>query len=272
MASAREGERMSDGRLIGKRAFITGGAGGIGSAVARAFVSESARIMVSDIDGAAADAIAAEINSSYPGAAFACAHDVTSESGWAEALAKADAALDGLNVLVNNAGVWSIGAVDDTPPDEWRRCMSVNLDSIYIGTRLALPYLRESQPGSVINLSSVAGLVAGYNIAAYNTSKAGAWMLTKSTALSCARKGWDIRANSIHPTFIDTGMLRDMFSRGGEAKPLDDDQLGKLTRQVPLGRLCTVEDVAYAAIYLASDESRFMTASEIKLDGGLSAM
>lgn len=263
---------MSAGRLNGKRAFVTGGAGGIGSAIARAFVGQGARVMVSDLDGAAAGAVAAGINAAHPGAAAACAHDVTSETDWAEALDSANAALGGLDVLVNNAGVWSIGAVDDTTPDEWRRCMSVNLDSIYIGTRLALPYLHESQPASIINLSSVAGLVAGHNIAAYNTSKAGAWMLTKSTALSCAKKGWNIRANSIHPTFIDTGMLRDMFSHGGEAKPLDDDQLGKLTRQVPLGRLCTVEDVAYAAIYLASDESQFMTASEIKLDGGLSAM
>jgi len=263
---------MSGGRLNGKRAFITGGAGGIGSAIARAFADQGARVMVSDLDGAAAEAVAADINKTHPDVAVSCAHDVTLETAWAEALAKADAALGGLNVLVNNAGVWAVGAVDDTSPDEWRRCMSVNLDSIYVGTRLAMPYLRESQPGSVINLSSVAGLVAGHNIAAYNTSKAGAWMLTKSTALSCARKGWNIRANSIHPTFIDTGMLRDMFSRGGEVKPLDDDQLGKLTRQVPLGRLCTVEDVAFAAIYLASNESQFMTASEIKLDGGLSAM
>jgi len=263
---------MSGGRLSGKRAFITGGAGGIGSAIARAFAGEGARVMVSDLDGDAAEAVAADINAAHPGAATACRHNVTSEADWADALTRAESVLGGLNVLVNNAGVWSIGAVDETPPEEWRRCMGVNVDSIYLGTRLAMPYLRDSQPASIVNLSSVAGLVAGHNIAAYNTSKAAAWMLTKSTALSCTSKGWNIRANSIHPTFIDTGMLRDMFSRGGEKKPLSDDQLGKLTRQVPLGRLCTVEDVAYAAIYLASDESQFMTAAEIKLDGGLSAM
>ena len=263
---------MSGQRLRGKKAFITGAAGGIGSAIARAFVDEGAKVAVTDLDGEAANALAEAINADHPGSATACALNVTSEADWSAALAAADNALGGLNVLVNNAGVWSVGSVDETDYAEWCRCLNVNLDSIFHGTRLALPYLRDSQPASIVNLSSIAGLVAGHNIAAYNTSKAGAWMLTKSTALSCARKGWDVRANSIHPTFIETGMLRDMFSRGGEPKDLNDEQRGKLTRQIPLGRLCTVEDVAYAAIYLASDESRYMTGAEIKLDGGLSAM
>ncbi|MEJ8574821.1 SDR family oxidoreductase [Microbaculum marinum] len=264
---------MSDrGRLNGKSALITGAAGGIGSAIARAFVEEGARVAVTDMDGSAAAALAQSLNGDESGRAIACSHDVTSEQDWTAALAAADEAFGGISVLVNNAGVWSVGSIDETDYREWRRCLDINLDSIFTGTRLALPYLREAQPASIINLSSVAGLVAGHNIAAYNTSKAGAWMLTKSTALSCARKGWDIRANSIHPTFIETGMLREMFARGGEPKALDDDQRGKLTRQIPLGRLCTVEDVAFAAIYLASDESRYMTGAEIKLDGGLSAM
>ncbi len=135
-----------------------------------------------------------------------------------------------------------------------------------------MPLLRRSQPASIVNLSSIAGIVAGPNIAAYNAAKAGVWMLTKSTALATARKKEDIRANSIHPFFIDTPLLQDAFARGGERKALDDEQREKVARQCPLGRLCTVEDVAYAAIYLASDESRFMTGAEIKLDGGLSAM
>jgi NAD(P)-dependent dehydrogenase (short-subunit alcohol dehydrogenase family) len=260
------------GRLNGKHALITGAAGGIGSAIARAFIDEGARVAVTDMDGAAAQALAEALNTGRPESAIACAHDVTSQADWTAALAAADQAFGSLNVLVNNAGVWSVGSVDETDYAEWRRCLDVNLDSIYLGTHLALPYLRDGQPASIVNLSSIAGLVAGHNIAAYNTSKAGAWMLTKSTALSCARKGWDIRANSIHPTFIETGMLRDMFARGSEPKDLNDEQRGKLTRQIPLGRLCTVEDVAYAAIYLASDESRYMTGAEIKLDGGLSAM
>ncbi|MCT8972331.1 glucose 1-dehydrogenase [Microbaculum marinisediminis] len=263
---------MTASRLKGKRAFITGAAGGIGSAIAHAFVSEGARVMLTDLDGTAVQALAGRVNDDAPGAAAFCAHDVTSESGWAEALETANAALGGIDVLVNNAGIWAVGSVEETDPSEWRRCMGVNLDSVYLGMRLAIPYLRESQPASIVNVSSVSGLVAGHNVAAYNTAKAGMWMLTKSTALHCAHRGDDIRANSIHPTFIETGLLQDVFARGGERQPLTDDQKGKLTRQIPLKRLCTVEDVAYAAIYLASDESRYMTASEIKLDGGLSAM
>jgi len=211
---------MAGGRLEGKRALITGAGGGIGSAIARAFVGEGAKVMMSDLDGAAAQAKADEINTTTPGAAAAVAHDVTSEAAWAEALGATDEALGGFNVLVNNAGVWAVGSVEDTPLDEWRRCMSINLDSVYMGTRLAMPYLRKAQPASIVNLSSIAGIIAGHNIAAYNAAKAGVWMLTKSTALAAARKGEDIRANSIHPFFIDTGLLQDVFARGGERKPL----------------------------------------------------
>jgi NAD(P)-dependent dehydrogenase (short-subunit alcohol dehydrogenase family) len=259
-------------RLNGKLALITGAAGGIGSAIARAFVGEGARVMVTDINGPAVAGLAEQINDTHPGTAQACAHDVTSQAGWAEALAKADAEFGGLNVLVNNAGVVSVGSVEDIDIDEWRRCHGINLDSVYLGMRLAMPYLRASQPGSIINLSSISGIVAGHNVAAYNSSKAAVWMLSKSTALHCARKGMDVRVNSIHPTFIETGMLQDVFARGGKRAPLQAEQTDKLAKQIPLGRLCTVDDVAYAAIYLASDESRYMTGSELKLDGGLSAM
>lgn len=270
-AGTTDGRRTGE-RLAGKTALITGGAGGIGSAMARAFVAEGARVMVTDIDGQAAAAVAAALNADRPGSAAAVAHDVTSQADWAAALDACRRQFGGLGVLVNNAGIWAIGAVDDTEPETWRRCMDINLDSVYTGTRLAMPLLRESQPASIVNISSIAGIVAGPNLAAYNASKAAVWMLTRSTALSCARKGDDIRANSIHPAFVATGLLEDLFARDGARRPLTDDQTAKLAAQVPLGRLCTVEDVAYAAIYLASDESRFMTGAEIKLDGGLSAM
>ena len=242
---------MSDGgRLAGKTALITGGAGGIGQAIAAAFLREGAAVMISDIDadaaGAAAEALAAE------GMVVSCQHDVTSEDSW--------------------TGIWISGSVEATDVDTWRKGLSVNLDSVFLGTKLAFPLLRDSQPASIINLSSIAGIIAGHNIAAYNAAKAGVWMLTKSTALHAAHKGDDIRCNSIHPFFIDTGLLEDVFARGGERKALEDSQKERLAQQTPLKRLCSTDDVAYAAIYLASDESRFMTGSEIKLDGGLSAM
>lgn len=257
------------GRLAGKRALITGGGGGIGRALARAFLSEGASVMVSDIDIDPARRVVRDL--SALGDVHACQHDVTDEGSWQAALAATQTALGGLNVLVNNAGVWVAGSVEDVSLDAWRTGMSVNLDSVFLGTKLALPMLRDGQPASIINLSSIAGLIAGHNLAAYNAAKAGVWMLTKATALHAARGGNDIRCNSIHPYFIDTGLLQDVFAQGAAREVLSDDQRDRLARQAPLGRLCTVEDVAHAAVYLASDESGFMTASEIKLDGGFSA-
>jgi NAD(P)-dependent dehydrogenase (short-subunit alcohol dehydrogenase family) len=144
--------------------------------------------------------------------------------------------------------------------------MSVNVDSVFLGCKHALPLMRERQPGSIVNISSVSALIASHNLANYNTSKAAVWMLTKSVALHCAKQGWDIRCNSIHPTFVRTPMLNDIVSG-------DDAQAqAKLARQVPIGRIGEVEDVAAAVVYLASDASRMMTGSELKLDGGLSAM
>jgi NAD(P)-dependent dehydrogenase (short-subunit alcohol dehydrogenase family) len=127
--------------------------------------------------------------------------------------------------------------------------------------------MRESQPGSIINLSSIAGLAASHNVAVYNASKAAVWLLSKSVALHCARSRWDIRCNSIHPTFIRTPIIDSLIAGRDETTVLE-----KLARQVPLGRLGEARDVANAIVYLASDESRFMTGSEIKLDGGISAM
>ncbi len=145
--------------------------------------------------------------------------------------------------------------------------MSVNADSVFLGAKTALPLMRESQPGSIVNISSIAGLIAAHNFASYNASKAAVWLLTKSIALHCAHGGWNIRCNSIHPTFIDTPMLKSLIGDRDEAAAL-----AKLRKQVPLGRLGEPRDVADAVLYLASDESSFMTGSELKLDGGISAM
>ena len=260
------------GRLDGKRALITGAAGGIGGAIAHGFAREGARVLLTDVDGDAASALAASINEAHPDAAISMAHDVTSGDDWDRAIARAGSDLGGLSVLVNNAGVWSVGSVEDASEDDWDRSLRINLDSVFLGTKRAMRLLKDSQPGSIINLSSIAGLIAGHNIAAYNVAKAGVWMLTKSTALHAARRGYDIRCNSIHPFFIDTGFLGDVFSRDGSRSEIDDDQRAKLAAQAPMKRLGKPDDVAYAAIYLASDESGFMTGSELKLDGGISAM
>lgn len=254
------------GRVAGKTALITGAAQGLGEAIARMLAREGARVALTDLNLAGAERVAAAINAEHPGAAAAYSHDVASEAGWVEVLDRAAADLGGLSVLVNNAGVGALGSVEDTSLEEWRRVMAINADSVFLGCKHALPHMRERQPGSIVNLSSIAGLLAGHNYAAYNASKAAVWLLTKSVALHCARHGWDIRCNSIHPSFIRTPILDPLVARFGAA-----EGLAKLARQIPLGRLGEPDDVAYAVLYLASDESRFVTGAELKIDGGLSA-
>lgn len=254
-------------RVRGKTALVTGAAQGIGQAAALALAREGARVLLTDLNGegviAAARAIEAEFGG---GTAFAIRHDVTSEVDWRAAIAYAGEALGGLSVLVNNAGIAQLGSVEDLSLEDWRRSMSVNADSVFLGCKYALPLMRENQPGSIINLSSIAGLIASHNFAAYNASKAAVWLLSKSVALHCAHKGWDIRCNSVHPTFIRTPILDSLLGERDEATVL-----AKLARQVPLGRLGEAADVANGIVYLASDESRFMTGAELKLDGGISA-
>jgi NAD(P)-dependent dehydrogenase (short-subunit alcohol dehydrogenase family) len=254
-------------RVRGKTALVTGAAQGIGQAAALALAREGARVLLTDLNvegaSAAATAIDAEIGR---GTAFAVRHDVTSEVDWKAAISYAGEALRGLPVLVNNAGTAQLGSVEDLSLEEWRRSMSVNADSVFLGCQYALPLMRENQPGSIINLSSIAGLIASHNFAAYNASKSAVWLLSKSVALHCARNGWDVRCNSIHPTFIRTPILDSLIGERDEATVLS-----KLARQVPLGRLGEADDVASGIIYLASDESRFMTGAELKLDGGISA-
>lgn len=254
-------------RVAGKTALVTGAGQGLGQASARMLAREGARVLLSDLDEAAVHANAEALNAEFgQGTAFAIRHDVTRADDWEAAIAAARRDLGGLSVLVNNAGISILGSVEDLSLEDWDKVMRVNADSVFLGCKLALPLMRESAPGSIVNLSSIAGLIAGHNMAAYNASKAAVWLLTKSVALHCARTGGNIRCNSIHPTFIRTPILNTM----GEGDP--DVLFARLAKQVPLRRLGDPDDVAYAVLYLASDESGFMTGAELKLDGGISAM
>lgn len=255
------------GRLAGKRALITGGAGGIGSKVAEMMAREGAEVALSDLDGDAVQTTATAIADRTGQTVVGLQHDVTDKAAWEQTVDAAAQALGGLNVLINNAGICIPGSVEDIDMDDWDRTMDVDLRSVFLGCRVGLPVLAKSAPGSIINISSIAGLIASYNFVAYNTAKAGVWMLTKSVALQATRQGYDVRVNSIHPAFIDTTMVDDVVAG---ASP--EENRAKLARQVPMKKIGTPEDVGHACIYLASDESGFMTASEIKLDGGISAM
>lgn len=257
----------SHGRVAGKTALITGGAQGLGAAMAHMLARHGAKVAIADINRAGAETVAAQIDAACgAGTAFAFSLDVTMPDQWNTVAADAARAMGGLSVLVNNAGVAPIGTVEDIDLAVWQRTMAINVDGTLHGTRAALGLMRKSQPGSIVNISSIAGLIASHAFSAYNTSKAAVWMLTKSIALHCAKQGWDIRCNSVHPTFADTPLL-DGLTGGTKA-----ERDAKLARQVPLGRIATPDDIAYAVLYLASDESRMMTGSELKLDGGISAM
>lgn len=255
------------GRVAGKRAFITGGAQGLGACFAHMLADEGATVAVTDVNFDGAKRTAGAVNEKHPGKAFAFSHDVTKKDEWESALAGAAEAMGGLSVLINNAGIGTWGSIEDETLDGWRRTFDIDVESIFVGTQLAMPYLKKSQPASIINISSVAGLIASGNMIAYNAAKSAVWMMSKSIALHCAKAGYDIRCNSVHPVFTRTPIVEPLIAMGGGGKEGE----GKLKRQIPLGRLGEPEDVGYAILYLASDESRFVTASEFKIDGGITA-
>lgn len=256
------------GRVSGKMALITGGAQGLGEATARMFAREGAKVTVTDINGAGADKVAASINAVHgSGTAFAFQHDVTSEEQWQEVVQAAHDAMGGLNILVNNAGIGGLGSVEDETYERFRKVQAVDVDSIFLGCKYAIPLMRDHGLGSIVNISSIAGIIASGNYIAYNTAKAAVRHMSKSIALHCAKTGGQIRCNSVHPVFINTPILDGIKEMFGEEKGL-----AKLARQVPLGRVGEPDDIAYAVLYLASDESKLVTGAELKVDGGISAM
>lgn len=258
------------GRVAGKLALVTGAAQGLGAAHCQALAREGAKVLCTDINEAGAQATAAAINAEFgAGTAFAMKHDVTSPEDWDAAIELARDALGGLSVLVNNAGVGVRGNIETCTLEEWRRGFAINVESVFLGCQKALPLMKDNQPGSIINISSIAGLIASDTMPGYNASKAAVWMLSKSIALYCAKRGWAIRCNSIHPTFVDTPILDGIGANAGLDKSV---VMGKLARQIPLGRVGVPQEIANGVLFLASDESSFMTGAELKLDGGISAM
>jgi 3(or 17)beta-hydroxysteroid dehydrogenase len=251
------------GRLAGKGAFVTGAASGLGRAIARAYAAEGARLALADIAVEAGRAAAAELGAS----ALFLEHDVTNEASWIAALESAAQALGRLDVVVNNAGIGPLGTIEKTTLEEWRRVHAVNLDGVFLGCKHGLPHLRAAGGGALINLSSVAGLIGTPTLAAYGSSKAAVRQLTKSVALHCAHRRDGIRCNSIHPVYIATPMVEAMVA--GTRDPAATR--AALAAHVPLGRLGEAEEVAALAVYLASDEARFVTGAEFVIDGGLTA-
>ena len=256
------------GRVQGKMALVTGGAQGLGEAIGKMLAKEGAKVTLTDVNGAGAEKVAAESNAAHgAGTAFAFQHDVTDEAQWQEVLKAAHAAMGGLNVLVNNAGIGSLGSVEDETYDMFKKVQTVDVDSIFLGCKYAIPLMRDHGLGSIVNISSIAGIIASGNYVAYNTAKAAVRHLSKSIALHCAKTGGQIRSNSVHPVFINTPILDRTKEMFGEEKALE-----KLGRQIPLGKVGEPDDIAYAVLYLASDESKLVTGAELKVDGGISAL
>ena len=251
------------GRVDGKIALISGAGSGLGQATAIHLAREGARIVATDIDGGTAEATAASINAEFQGAAVSAAHDVTSQEQWVSAVDLAASHFGGLDILVNNAGISLHGDVESTPYSDFQKLMDINLNSVFLGCQEAMKVMKSSGAGSIINISSVAGKMGNPNTIAYGTTKAGVAYMTKCVALDCAQKGYKVRCNSIHPTYIRTPLI-DQFLH-------DDEALERLNKMVPLGRINETEDVTFAILFLASDESAMMTGSELFIDGGLSA-
>ena len=249
-------------RVQDKVALVTGGASGIGLATSELLAAEGARVLVADIDRTAAEHALAAIG------ARASFHplDVTREDDW---IAVTDAIVRDhgrLDVLVNNAGVVLLKDIEATTLAEWRDLMAVNHDGVFLGCKHAVRVMKEGG-GAIVNISSVAGLIGHPALAAYCASKGGVRLLTKSVALHCARRGYNIRCNSVHPSFVDTPMLDGMLT-------LTDDPAktrSGWSAAAPLGRLAQPAEVARTILFLASDESAFTTGAELVIDGGMTA-
>ncbi len=249
-----------DGRLQGKVALISGGARGQGAAEGRLFVAEGAKVVLADILETEGESTAAEICENGGEAAFTKL-DVTSEDDWIAAVEFTLETYGRLDILINNAGIYRRTPIVDTDIEEWRRIMEINSDGVFLGTKRVIPAMQRSGGGSIINISSTAGLVGSERGGAYGASKGSVRLFTKYTAIQHAADG--IRANSIHPGPIDTEMIADNLATP-ENRELSESR-------VPLGRIGSVMDVAYGALFLASDESSYMTGSELVIDGGVTA-
>jgi len=247
------------GRVQDKIAIVTGAASGIGRGCAKRLVAEGATVVCADRDERGAQ-VAAEL-----GATFQLL-DVTDEAGWQRVVEETVRAFGGLHILVNAAGVAVWADIERATLAEWRFVNGVNAEGTFLGCKAALAAMKATG-GSIVNISSVAGLVADADAPAYCASKAAVRLLTKSVALHAARRGYNVRCNSVHPSFIDTPMV-DAVVAGAK----DSTKMRSLVeRAAPLGHIGEVDDVAYAVVYLASDESKFVTGSELVVDGGLTA-
>lgn len=251
-------------RLENKITLITGAGSGIGEAIAKRFAEEGALVYATDLNGESASRVAAEIVAAG-GRAEARTQDVTDEAAWGTVISEITSSHGALDVLVNNAGIVIPATVEDTTLEDWRKTQAVNGESVFMGTRGAIAAMQE-RGGSIINISSIEGMVGEPKAAAYNYSKGGVRIFTKSAALACAQKGYPIRINSIHPGFILTALVEGAMAALPEEEA--EEFMTRVSSGIPMGSMGEPLDVANGCLFLASDESKYMTGSELVIDGG----
>lgn len=249
-------------RLHNKVAIVTGAAGGMGESIARLFAKEGGLVLATDIQFEKMNAWVQEARK-HSLSVECIRHDVTSASDWQKVVEKALHLYGKIDILINNAGVYQpMETTEATSLERWNQILAINLTSAFLGAKAVLPHLKESGSGSIVNISSIAGLVGG-NGAAYSSSKAGMLLLTKDQAVEFAP--FNIRVNSIHPGGVLTPMTEHILPADSAARD------AMMKAMCPLGRIGEAIEIAYGALFLASDESSYMTGAELVIDGGLTA-
>jgi len=247
------------GRLNGKVALISGGARGQGEAEARLCVKEGAKVVLGDILVEAGQKVAADIVAQGGQATFVKL-DVTQEPDWQHIVETTARTYGKLDILVNNAGIFRLEGIEATSLELWNQVIAINQTGVWLGMKAAIPAMRKAGGGSIVNISSGAGIIGTGFAAAYHGTKGAVRILTKTAAIEYAKE--NIRVNSVHPGVVDTEMIRGALNQEG---------LKAIIQSHPLGRMGTAEDIAYAVLYLASDESSFVTGAELVIDGGFTA-
>lgn len=268
---------LSAQRLKGRVAFVSGGLRGIGLACAQRFLAEGAEVVLSDLDAEDSDTVRGVMAQLGQAASYIGAN-VAKEEDWERAVALVKERHGKCHILVNNAGIDLTGPVEELSMDGWRRIMSINVDGVFLGTKHFVPLMAQSGTefrggSSIINVSSIMGLVGMNEVSAYNASKGAVRLFTKGIAIEFAQKKMPIRANSLHPGFVETPLLKAGFQRwvdqGFAEKP--DDLVAGVVGMTPIGRLAQPEELASAAFFLASEDSSYMTGTELVIDGGYTA-
>ena len=254
-------------RVKNKVAIVTGGASGLGKSSAKLLAREGVKIVVSDIDEEGGKKVVQQIKEDG-GEAIFIKQDVAKEDEWKNVIETTLETYGKLHILANSAGIGLGGTVEDVTLEDWKNLIDINLNGTFLGTKYGIKGMRKTdEGGSIINFSSIEGLIGDPNLPAYNASKGGVTIFTKSAALHCAKQGYGIRINSIHPAYIWTPMVENFLKAQGDV----EEGKKQLESLHPIGHLGEPDDIGYGVVYLASDESKFMTGSELVIDGGYTA-